>query len=161
MIPLGHDDDEVRSIMGRYDHELGALAGLGKQQNVGKLVHEQLALQMTLSKDTTRDLLMDCSWFYFELMIKAMVEHLATTNTLNAPRKRRFSDKFNDDILNMVASFTNEIITKHNKPGKKDRINRLNACLAFFLHDLLSIMDRGFVFSPIRTYMKDRNGNEI
>merc|ERR1719300_153733 len=155
----GHDDDEIRSIMGRYDHELGALAGLGKQQNVGKLVHEQLALQMTLSKDTTRDLLMDCSWFYFELMIKAMVEHLATTNTLNAPRKRRFSDKFNDDILNMVASFTNEIITKHNKPGKKDRINRLNACLAFFLHDLLSIMDRGFVFSLIRTYMKDVTTN--
>ncbi len=158
------DDDEVRNLMmssmRQYDHDLGALAGLGKT-NVGKLVHEQLALQMTLSKDgsQTRELLLDCSWFYFELMIKAMVEHLATSNTLTAPRKRRFSENFNDDILNMVASFTNEIIVKHNKGTKKEKINRLNACLAFFLHDLLSIMDRGFVFSLIRTYMKDVTTN--
>ena len=34
-------------------------------------------------------------------------------------------------------------------------IERLNSSLAFFLHDLLSVMDRGYVFSLIRTYMKD------
>jgi hypothetical protein len=33
-------------------------------------------------------------------------------------------------------------------------MEQLNACLAFFLHDLLSVMDRGFVFSLIRKYMK-------
>jgi hypothetical protein len=33
-------------------------------------------------------------------------------------------------------------------------MEQLNACLAFFLHDLLSVMDRGFVFSLIKTYMK-------
>ena len=36
-------------------------------------------------------------------------------------------------------------------------VERLNASLAFFLHDLLSVMDRGFVFSLIRSYMKDVN----
>ena len=152
----GEAQDDIRNMMKHFDQELGALAALGKT-HVGKLVHEQLALHITLSKDNTRDSLMDCSWFYFELMIKAMVEHLATTNTLTAPRKRRFSENFNDDILNMVASFTNDIITKFNK--KREKITRLNACLAFFLHDLLSIMDRGFVFSLIRTYMKDVTTN--
>ena len=34
-------------------------------------------------------------------------------------------------------------------------IEHLNASLAFFLHDLLSVMDRGFVFTLIRTHMKD------
>jgi len=34
-------------------------------------------------------------------------------------------------------------------------VERLNSSLAFFLHDLLSVMDRGFVFSLLRTYMKD------
>lgn len=34
-------------------------------------------------------------------------------------------------------------------------VERLNSSLAFFLHDLLSVMDRGFVFSLIRSYMKD------
>ena len=102
------DDDEIRNIMrnfqshqygldgtdgnitSRLGSELGALAALGNA-SVGKLVHEQLALQLTLSKDTSRDNVLECSWFYFELMIKAMVEHLATANTLNAPRKHRFS----------------------------------------------------------------------
>merc|ERR550519_1724346 len=34
-------------------------------------------------------------------------------------------------------------------------MTQLNCCLAFFLHDLLSIMDRGFVFSLVKTYMKE------
>ena len=36
----------------------------------GKLLHEQLALQLTLSKDTARNSALECSWFFFELMIK-------------------------------------------------------------------------------------------
>lgn len=34
-------------------------------------------------------------------------------------------------------------------------VENLNSSLAFFLHDLLSVMDRGFVFSLIRSYSKD------
>ena len=115
--------------------DLGALAALGTT-SLGKLVHEQLALQLTLSRDSTREAVTDCSWFFFELMIKAMVEHLATANTLHAPRKHRwdigltwriqafphrcrFSEQFNDDILNMVASLTSEIISKHAKQKVK------------------------------------------
>lgn len=33
-------------------------------------------------------------------------------------------------------------------------VERLNTSLAFFLNDLLSVMDRGFVFSLIRAYWK-------
>ncbi len=36
----------------------------------GKLVHEQLALQLTLSRDAARESALQCSWFFFELMIK-------------------------------------------------------------------------------------------
>ena len=125
----------------------------------------------------------------------------------------RFSEKFNDDILDIVHSLTSEIIKRHEKVPKshsfqfrkkqeknscheqlpvaidylrisffllfktlateafkiiffytnltlvnifqdKRLINQLNSCLGFFLHDLLSVMDRGFVFSLIKTYMK-------
>jgi hypothetical protein len=34
-------------------------------------------------------------------------------------------------------------------------VEKLNSSLAFFLHDLLSVMDRGFVFSLIGSYMRD------
>lgn len=33
-------------------------------------------------------------------------------------------------------------------------VERLNTSLAFFLNDLLSVMDRGFVFCLIKTYWK-------
>ena len=33
-------------------------------------------------------------------------------------------------------------------------IKSLNTSLAFFLHDLLSLMDRGFVFQLIKEYIK-------
>lgn len=33
-------------------------------------------------------------------------------------------------------------------------VERLNNSLAFFLNDLLSLMDRGFVFNLIRSYYK-------
>ena len=51
--------------------------------------------------------------FFFDN--QAMVEHLATTGTLGAPRKHRFSEQFHDDILNMVSSLTSDIIRKYKK----------------------------------------------
>ena len=36
-------------------------------------------------------------------------------------------------------------------------VERLNTSLAFFLNDLLSVMDRGFVFTLIRAYWKQVN----
>ena len=45
--------------------------------------------------------------------------------------------------------------TLHFNPFFSQMVERLNSSLAFFLHDLLSVMDRGFVFSLIRSYMKD------
>lgn len=39
-------------------------------------------------------------------------------------------------------------------------VERLNTSLAFFLNDLLSIMDRGFVFALIKTCYKQVNANK-
>lgn len=39
-------------------------------------------------------------------------------------------------------------------------VERLNTSLAFFLNDLLSIMDRGFVFSLIKTCYKQVNADK-
>ena len=41
----------------------------------------------------------------------------------------------------------------------------LNLQLAFFLHDIMSVMDRGFVFSLVRTYCRvlvdDKNQHDV
>lgn len=47
--------------------DLGNPMGIAVQ---GKLLHEQLALQLTLSKDSARNSALENSWFFFELMIK-------------------------------------------------------------------------------------------
>lgn len=39
-------------------------------------------------------------------------------------------------------------------PQDLELVERLNTSLAFFLNDLLSVMDRGFVFTLIRAYWK-------
>lgn len=35
-----------------------------------------------------------------------------------------------------------------------ENARRLNTSLAFFIHDAFSLVDRGFVFNLIRTYLK-------
>ena len=101
-----------------------------------------------------RDNALKSGWFFLELMIKAMIEHLATTDRLNANRKHRFSEQFHNDIIDLTNEITRDIV---NRRGQNDTklVDNLNSSLAFFLHDLLSVMDRGFVFALIRSYSKD------
>ncbi len=78
-----------------------------------KLVHEQLALQWSIASGSCRDAALAAGWFFLELTSKAMVEHLATTSRLTTPRKARFSDQFHDDVLNLVAKLTSDIVCRH------------------------------------------------
>ncbi|KAJ2944480.1 hypothetical protein O0L34_g3827 [Tuta absoluta] len=117
-----------------------------------KILHEELALQWVVASGATRDLAMQNSWALFELMNKSMVEYLYWSGAHEAPRKSRFPEQFTDDITTLVNNVTSEIISRY---GKESRLTQsLNNSLAFFLFDLLSIMDRGYVFNLIRSYYK-------
>ncbi|XP_063618134.1 dedicator of cytokinesis protein 7 [Cydia splendana] len=117
-----------------------------------KILHEELALQWVVASGATRDLAMHNSWALFELMIKSMCEYLYWSGAHEAPRKARFPDQFTDDITTLVNNVTTEIISRY---GKNSRLTQsLNNSLAFFLFDLVSIADRGYVFNLIRSYHK-------
>ena len=116
-------------------------------------MHEQLAFQWLGTNGSGRDNALKAGWFFLELMTKAMIEHLATTDRLSSQRRIRFSEQFHDDIINLTASVIHDLA--HRRTNDSKLVENLNASLAFFLHDLLSVMDRGFVFSLIRTYSKD------
>ncbi|EDW04302.1 GH11724 [Drosophila grimshawi] len=117
-----------------------------------RYLHEELALQYTLASGKVADFAMSNSWFLFELIIKSMIEHLDYSGTLNAPRKIRFPQKFIEDIVTLVTVVTNKIIEYHTTDCRLAQ--SLNASLSFFIFDLLSIMDRGFVFGLIKMYSK-------
>ncbi|XP_059178065.1 dedicator of cytokinesis protein 7-like isoform X2 [Physella acuta] len=117
-----------------------------------KLVHEELALQWVVSSGSTRELALKNAWFFFELMVKAMAEHLDQVDKLCVPRQMRFPDHFVDDVHSLVTNIIKDIGDRYIK--EPPLIKGLNNSLAFFLHDLLSLMDRGFVFQLIRHYCR-------
>uniref|UniRef100_A0A8C3CQ47 Dedicator of cytokinesis 7 n=1 Tax=Cairina moschata TaxID=8855 RepID=A0A8C3CQ47_CAIMO len=122
-------DDEVRSIIG------------------SKLFHEELALQWVVCSGSVREAALQQAWFFFELMVKSMVHHLYFADKLEGSRKHRFPERFMDDV-NALVNITILLLSD------TEMVERLNTSLAFFLNDLLSIMDRGFVFSLIKTCYK-------
>jgi len=109
-----------------------------------------------------------------------MVEYLGSNGKLDSPRKQRFPDRYLEDVSRLVVLVTTEILVRQRRDGKDSKVyifrNKylitellqsckfslqsalsLNVHLAFFLHDLLSVMDRGFVFSLIRGYCRQLN----
>uniref|UniRef100_A0A493TXQ5 Dedicator of cytokinesis 7 n=1 Tax=Anas platyrhynchos platyrhynchos TaxID=8840 RepID=A0A493TXQ5_ANAPP len=127
-------DDEVRSIIG------------------SKLFHEELALQWVVCSGSVREAALQQAWFFFELMVKSMVHHLYFADKLEGSRKHRFPERFMDDVNALVSTIAGDIVSRFQKDT--EMVERLNTSLAFFLNDLLSIMDRGFVFSLIKTCYK-------
>ncbi|KAF4021728.1 hypothetical protein G4228_013840, partial [Cervus hanglu yarkandensis] len=88
--------------------------------------------------------------------VKSMVHHLYFNDKLDAPRKTRFPERFMDDIAALVSTIASDIVSRFQKDT--EMVERLNTSLAFFLNDLLSVMDRGFVFSLIKTCYKQSSG---
>uniref|UniRef100_G3T4C0 Dedicator of cytokinesis 6 n=1 Tax=Loxodonta africana TaxID=9785 RepID=G3T4C0_LOXAF len=116
-----------------------------------QLLHEELALQWVVSSSTVREAVLQHAWF-FQLMVKSMALHLLLGQRLDTPRKLRFPGRFLDDIAALTGSVGLEVITRCHKDA--ELAERLNTSLAFFLSDLLSLADRGFVFNLIRAHYK-------
>ncbi|XP_034738255.1 dedicator of cytokinesis protein 7 isoform X13 [Etheostoma cragini] len=117
-----------------------------------KFFHEELALQWVVSSGSVREGALQQAWFFFELMVKSIIYHLYFTDRLESPRKNRFPERFMDDITALVSTIAGDIVSRFQKD--LELVERLNTSLAFFLNDLLSVMDRGFVFTLIRAYWK-------
>ncbi|XP_067276971.1 dedicator of cytokinesis protein 7-like isoform X5 [Pseudorasbora parva] len=120
-----------------------------------KLLHEELALQWVVSTSTVREASLQQAWFFFQLMVKSMSHHLFLSSRLDMPRRQRFPDRFVDDIAALVCAISADIASRYQKDV--ELVERLNSSLAFFLNDLLSLMDRGFIFNLIRSYYKQIN----
>ncbi|XP_041104640.1 dedicator of cytokinesis protein 8-like isoform X1 [Polyodon spathula] len=118
-----------------------------------KQFHEELALQMVVSTGVCRENAYKYAWFFFELLVKSMAQYVCQMEKQDTPRKNRFSDRFKDDITTIVNVVTAEIGTILVKQQKEiEQAEKINISLAFFLYDLLSLMDRGFVFQLVRNY---------
>ncbi|NXB71894.1 DOCK8 protein, partial [Donacobius atricapilla] len=160
-------DEEVKSIMSSkpVDHSSSRMSyyiegtndmsGLcaSARPSTKKHFHEELALQMVVSTGMVRESVFKYAWFFFELLIKSMAQYVHNMEKQDNPRRSRFSDRFKDDITTIVSVITSEIAALVVKPPKEsEQAEKINISLAFFLYDLLSLMDRGFVFNLIKHY---------
>uniref|UniRef100_A0A8B9CWG6 Dedicator of cytokinesis 7 n=1 Tax=Anser brachyrhynchus TaxID=132585 RepID=A0A8B9CWG6_9AVES len=157
-------DDEVRSIIGSkatdrscnrmssHTETSSFLQTLTGRLPTKKLFHEELALQWVVCSGSVREAALQQAWFFFELMVKSMVHHLYFADKLEGSRKHRFPERFMDDVTALVSTIAGDIVSRFQKDT--EMVERLNTSLAFFLNDLLSIMDRGFVFGLIKTCYK-------
>ncbi|KAM9115232.1 dedicator of cytokinesis protein 6 isoform 2-T2 [Pangshura tecta] len=165
----GSPDDEVQKILGTKGIDRshswvnsayapgGPKAVLRRNPpsssaDLKQLLHEELALQWVVSTSAVREAVIRQAWFFFQLLGKSMALHLHQAEKLEAPRRLRFPSRFVDDVAALVGAVSIEIASRYQKDV--ELVERLNSSLAFFLNDLLSLMDRGFVFSLIRIYYK-------
>uniref|UniRef100_A0AAQ4S6U5 Dedicator of cytokinesis 8 n=1 Tax=Gasterosteus aculeatus aculeatus TaxID=481459 RepID=A0AAQ4S6U5_GASAC len=116
--------------------------------------HEELALQMVVSTGVCRENAYKYAWFFFELLVKSMAQHVSHLEKDSVPRRGRFSDRFKDDITTIVSVVTAEI-------GEVEQAEKVNISLAFFLYDLLSLMDRGFVFQLVKNYCNQMSAKNL
>uniref|UniRef100_A0A3Q3MR76 Dedicator of cytokinesis 8 n=1 Tax=Labrus bergylta TaxID=56723 RepID=A0A3Q3MR76_9LABR len=124
--------------------------------------HEELALQMVVSTGVCRENAYKYAWFFFELLVKSMAQHVSYLDKHNVPRRSRFSDRFKDDITTIVSVVTAEIGTILIKQHKEvEQAEKVNISLAFFLYDLLSLMDRGFVFQLVKNYCNQMSAKSV
>ncbi|KFV97558.1 Dedicator of cytokinesis protein 8, partial [Fulmarus glacialis] len=160
-------DEEVKNIMSSkpMDHSSSRMSfyveGTNDMPSIcasprpsnKKHFHEELALQMVVSTGMVRESVFKYAWFFFELLIKSMAQYVHNIEKQDNPRRSRFSDRFKDDVTTIVNVVTSEIAALLVKPQKEsEQAEKINISLAFFLYDLLSLMDRGFVFNLIKHY---------
>nr|XP_046202826.1 dedicator of cytokinesis protein 8 isoform X1 [Oncorhynchus gorbuscha] len=134
----------------------------GTRPSNRKQFHEELALQMVVSTGVCRENVYKYAWFFFELLVKSMAQHVSQLEKPDVPRRSRFSDRFKDDIATIVSVVTAEIGTILVEQQKEmEQAEKVNISLAFFLYDLLSLMDRGFVFILVKNYCNQMSAKSI
>ncbi|XP_026125842.1 dedicator of cytokinesis protein 8 isoform X3 [Carassius auratus] len=155
--PQSPEDTEGLNLPGSRMSTAGNVSSTSQSSSTRptnrKLFHEELALQMVVSTGVCRENVYKYAWFFFELLVKSMSQHVSQLDKKAISRRNRFSDRFKDDIttiVNVVTAEIGNILVKQQK--ELEQAEKVNISLAFFLYDLMSLMDRGFVFQLVKNY---------
>ncbi|XP_037536915.1 dedicator of cytokinesis protein 8 [Nematolebias whitei] len=170
---MSAEDAEVKNILSAKGHNnpgsrMSTYVDVNNHQNPTgstrpsnrKQFHEELALQMVVSTGVCRENAYKYAWFFFELLVKSIAQ--SQLDKHGVPRRSRFSDRFKGDIATIVSVVTAEICTILIKQHKEvEQAEKINISLAFFLYDLLSLMERGFVFQLVKNYWNQMSAKSV
>uniref|UniRef100_A0A8C5LWK2 Dedicator of cytokinesis 9 n=1 Tax=Leptobrachium leishanense TaxID=445787 RepID=A0A8C5LWK2_9ANUR len=121
-----------------------------------KTIHEELAKSMTTIFKPSADFLtcnklLKYSWFFFEVLIKSMAQHLVENAKVKLLRNQRFPASYHHTVETLVNMAMPHITQKYKE--NPDASRNANQSLAFFIKRCFTFMDRGFVFKQINNYM--------
>ncbi|KAM9246631.1 dedicator of cytokinesis protein 9 isoform 1-T1 [Leptosomus discolor] len=121
-----------------------------------KTVHEELAKSMTTILKPSADFLtsnklLKYSWFFFEVLIKSMAQHLIENCKVKLLRNQRFSASFHHAVETVVNMLMPHITQKYRDNPEASK--NANHSLAAFIKRCFTFMDRGFVFKQINNYI--------
>uniref|UniRef100_A0A8B9GSP4 Dedicator of cytokinesis 9 n=1 Tax=Amazona collaria TaxID=241587 RepID=A0A8B9GSP4_9PSIT len=141
-------------------HEEGLDSCLRSYVKVGKsnlnTVHEELTKSMTTILKPSADFLtsnklLKYSWFFFEVLIKSMAQHLIENAKVKLLRNQRFSASFHHAVETVVNMLMPHITQKYRDNPEASK--NANHSLATFIKRCFTFMDRGFVFKQINNYI--------
>ncbi|XP_053563795.1 dedicator of cytokinesis protein 9 isoform X2 [Bombina bombina] len=121
-----------------------------------KTAHEELVKSMTTILKPSADFLtcnklLKYSWFFFEILIKSMAQHLVENSKVKLLRNQRFPPSFHHAVEELVNMIMPHITQKYKENPEASR--NANHSLAFFIKRCFTFMDRGFIFKQINNYM--------
>lgn len=124
-----------------------------------KTIHEELAKNLTvILRPVNADQLvvsrfLKHSRFFFEILIKSMTQYLIETERIKMPRNERFSSDYQFRIQNLIQAIYPHLYQKQDDVLADAKT--ANHSLATFVKHLFTLIDRGFVFRIISTYMEN------
>ncbi|XP_060247615.1 dedicator of cytokinesis protein 9 isoform X8 [Meriones unguiculatus] len=121
-----------------------------------KTVHEELTKSMTTILKPSADFLtsnklLKYSWFFFDVLIKSMAQHLIENNKVKLLRNQRFPASYHHAVETVVNMLTPHITQKFR--DNPEAAKNANHSLAVFIKRCFTFMDRGFVFKQINNYI--------
>ncbi|XP_071663071.1 dedicator of cytokinesis protein 9 isoform X10 [Patagioenas fasciata] len=121
-----------------------------------KTVHEELTKSMTTILKPSADFLtsnklLKYSWFFFDVLIKSMAQHLIENSKVKLLRNQRFSASFHHAVETVVNMLMPHITQKYRDNPEASK--NANHSLAGFIKRCFTFMDRGFVFKQINNYI--------
>ncbi|XP_043853656.1 dedicator of cytokinesis protein 9 isoform X7 [Dromiciops gliroides] len=121
-----------------------------------KTVHEELAKSMTTILKPSADFLtsnklLKYSWFFFEVLIKSMAQHLIENSKVKLLRNQRFPASYHHAVETVVNMLMPHITQKFRDNPEASK--NANHSLAVFIKRCFTFMDRGFVFKQINNYI--------
>ncbi|KAJ8256276.1 hypothetical protein COCON_G00184280 [Conger conger] len=120
-----------------------------------RTVHEELAKGMTSdlksNEQTAVRNILKFSWFFFELIIKSMAQHLVDSDKLKVPRPLRFPSSYLSRLEALIMTTADHVFWK--TKDMPEETHCANMAVASFIKRCFTLIDRGFTFKLISGYM--------